>query len=136
MRILIVEDDPISRMVMQKNLKTFGICDLVENGREALEAFEKAHQENSPYGLIALDIMMPEMDGQTALQEIRRMEEERGIHGLSGVKVIMTTALDDKDNIMRAFKSQCEGYLTKPIQRQKLFQLMDELGLSGGPDQK
>ncbi|TYT73750.1 response regulator [Desulfobotulus mexicanus] len=135
MRILIVEDDPISRMVMEKNLKSLGICDLVENGREALEAFEKALLENKPYDLITLDIMMPEMDGQTALQEIRKMEDEEGIYGLSGVKVIMTTALDDKDNIMRAFKSQCEGYLTKPIQRQKLFQLMDELGLSGEQDQ-
>jgi two-component system chemotaxis response regulator CheY len=41
----------------------------------------------------------------------------------------MTTALDDKESILEAFRSQCEGYLTKPIQREKLFQLIQAFGL-------
>ncbi|MCW7753241.1 response regulator [Desulfobotulus sp. H1] len=130
MRILIVEDDPVSRMVMQKNLSRFGPCDFAENGRQALEAFEEALCQNRPYDLITLDIMMPELDGQSVLAEIRKIENSNGILGLSGVKIIMTTALNDKENIMKAFRSQCEGYLTKPIQREKLFQLIDEFGLS------
>ena len=107
----------------------FRSCDVAENGVQALEAFQKAHTENQPYDLITLDIMMPELDGQSTLQEIRRMENQRGIYGLSGVKIIMTTALDDKESILEAFRSQCEGYLTKPIQREKLFQLIQAFGL-------
>jgi len=54
------------------------------------------------------------MDGQQALQEIRRIEERHGIRGLDMVKVIMVTAVDDSSNIMKAFRQgQCEAYLTK-----------------------
>lgn len=129
MRILIVEDDPVSLMVMEKNLKRFGTCDLAENGALGLKAFCKAHEEGQPYQLITLDIMMPELDGQSLLQEIRRLETDWGIYGLAGVKIIMTTALDDKENILEAFNSQCEGYLTKPIQREKLIRMIADLGL-------
>lgn len=129
MRILIVEDDPVSRMVMEKNLTRFGSCDLAENGVLALKAFLKALDAGKPYDLVMLDIMMPQLDGQSVLKEIRRIEADRAIHGLTGVKVIMTTALDDRDNIMDAFRSQCEAYLTKPIHREKLFAQMEALGL-------
>jgi len=55
------------------------------------------------------------MDGQQALQEIRRIEERHGIRGLDMVKVIMVTAVDDSSNIMKAFRQgQCEAYLTNP----------------------
>ena len=45
---------------------------------------------------------MPEMDGQTALQQIRKMEERDGISGANRVKIIITTALDDSESIMRS----------------------------------
>lgn len=62
------------------------------------------------------------MDGQQALQEIRRIEERHGIRGLDMVKVIMVTAVDDSSNIMKAFRQgQCEAYLTKPLNREKLI---------------
>ena len=49
------------------------------NGKEAVEAVRNALETVEPYNLICLDIMMPEMDGQQALREIRDMEEARGI---------------------------------------------------------
>ncbi len=49
--------------------------DIVVNGREAVEAFKMAHNEESPYDLILMDIMMPEVDGIEALHRIRKMEE-------------------------------------------------------------
>ena len=73
--------------------------------------------------------MMPEMSGYDVLEEIRRLETDRGIHGLSGVKVIMTTALDDHESIMDAFGAQCEGYLVKPIDRNKLYDQLASLGI-------
>ncbi len=74
--------------------------------------------------------MMPVMDGQQALQKIRRLEEQHGIGGLDTAKVIMVTAADDSKNIMKAFRQgQCEAYLTKPLDREKLITHIRDLGL-------
>lgn len=129
MKVLIAEDDFISRRLLQAIVSPYGACEFAVNGREAIEAFQLAWEEGAPYDLICLDIMMPEIDGHEVLQKIRTLEEERGIYGKSGVKVIMTTALSDPRVIMRAFKEQCEAYLIKPIDKQKLLDTIKEFGL-------
>jgi len=132
LKILIVEDDFVSRSVLIEHLSSFGICDTAVNGHEAVTAFTKALEQKLPYDLICLDIMMPGMDGQETLREVRRIEENHGIVGLDGVKVIMTTALDDFQNIMMAFRSQCESYLVKPIEKAKLLNQLRGLSLIEG----
>ena len=130
MKTLIVEDDFLSRSLLSTLLSEFGICHVAVNGQEALNAVERGLVENDPYDLICLDIMMPVMDGQQALQKIRRLEEQHGIGGLDTAKVIMVTAADDSKNIMKAFRQgQCEAYLTKPLDREKLITHIRDLGL-------
>ncbi len=129
MKILVVEDDFASRKLMQKLLAQYGECDVAVDGREALRAMKIAWNERNAYDAVFLDIMLPHMDGQDVLKEIRKLEEERGIMGLEAVKVIMTTALDDSKNIMGAFRSQCEGYLVKPITGEKIKRALSEAGL-------
>ena len=129
MKILITDDDFTSRKILAKYLSEYGQCDVAVDGKEAVEAFKSALDEWEAYDLICLDIMMPEMDGQEVLKQIRQIEKEKNINGLDGVKVLMTTALDDSDNIKTAFKEQCEGYLVKPIDRQKLIEKLKELDL-------
>lgn len=128
-RILIVEDDFASRKMLQKYLTPYGDCDVVVDGQEALDAFNYSLKEDNRYDLICLDIMLPKIDGQDVLKTIRATEKERGIEGLEGVKVIMTTALGDTKNIMAAFRNQCEGYLQKPIERVRLVQEIRKLKL-------
>ena len=122
MKALIVEDDFVCRLLLQEILNPYGEIHVAVDGKEALEACDLAWQKEKPYDLICLDIMMPGMDGQTVLKEIRKKEAERNIHGLDGVKIFMTTALKDKKNIMKSFKSQCEVYLVKPIDGSKLLE--------------
>lgn len=129
LKILIVEDNFDSRRLMQKILAPYGECDIAVNGEEALGAFRKALDEEFSYDLICLDILMPVMDGQETLKKIREIEEARGIYGADGVKVIMTSALDDNDNILKAFRTGCEGYIPKPIKKNPLLEKIKELGL-------
>ncbi len=129
MKALIVEDDLTSRILLQRILAPHGICDVATDGVEALKAFRLAWQEGAPYDLICLDIMMPNMDGQEVLREIRSFEKKKGIDGLSGVKIIMTTAASDSKNILGAFRKQCEAYLVKPILKAKLVSQIHALGL-------
>ncbi len=128
MKILIAEDDITSAKILMKMLSGYGKVDLSVDGIEAVEAFEYALNSRQPYDLVCLDIMMPRMDGQEVLKKIRNMEESRGITGLNGVKVMMTTALDDFRDIMRSFRAQCESYLVKPIHKAKLADELAKLG--------
>lgn len=130
MKTLIVEDDFLARSLLSTLLSEYGVCHVAVNGREALDAIERAFDENDRYDLVCLDIMMPVLDGQEALLELRKLEALRGIKGLETTKVIMVTAIDDSKNIMKAFRQgQCEAYLTKPLDRIKLISHVKDLGL-------
>ena len=95
MRTLIVEDDFTSRLLLQTLLSPYGDCHIAVNGREAVAAFRASQESGEHYDLICMDIMMPEMDGQAAIRAIRSIEEAGGTLSSSGVKIIMTTAVDD-----------------------------------------
>ncbi len=129
MKILIVEDDFTSRLLLQKILSAYGECHIAVNGKEAMDAFGRALSEGHPYHLICLDIMMPEMDGMEVLKTIRSMEEENGVNSSAGVKIIMTTALGDPKNVVGAFKSLCDAYLVKPVNKSKLLDYLRSFGL-------
>jgi two-component system, chemotaxis family, chemotaxis protein CheY len=121
MKTLVVEDDFTGRLVLQGMLAPYGTVHIAVDGKEALEAFRRAAATVAPYDLICLDIMMPGMDGHAVLKEIRAFEEARGIAGPAAVKIFMTSALSDGANVFKAFREQCEAYLVKPIDRQKLI---------------
>lgn len=129
MKTLIVEDDFTSRLLLQELLKSHGPYHIAVNGKEAIEAVRVALETDEPYDLICLDIMMPQMDGQQALKEIRFLEEDRGINSSNGAKIIMTTALGDVKNASAAYLNLCDAYLTKPIQKAKLLEELRQLGM-------
>lgn len=72
---------------------------------------------------------MPGMDGFEVLQTIRSLERSHGIVGLQACKVVMVTALGDTKNVFKAFNAQCEAYLVKPVDRDKLMAQLAQLGL-------
>jgi two-component system chemotaxis response regulator CheY len=130
MKVLVVEDDFVSRKLLQKLLGHYGECDIAVNGREAVEAFRLALDEGKPYDLVCMDIMMPELDGQEALKEIREMEKERSIREADRAKVIMTTALDDPRNVVESlYKGGADSYVVKPIDSKHLLQEIKNFGL-------
>ena len=131
MRILIVEDEITSRQLLHGMLSSYGQCDTVVDGDEAIDAFRLALEEDKPYDLVLMDIMMPKINGQEALREIRDIEKSKGIRGPQKVKAIMTTALEDQKNVIDAFyKGGASAYLVKPIEKAKLIEEMKKLGLS------
>jgi two-component system chemotaxis response regulator CheY len=129
MKVLIVEDDFTARKLLQVYLRKHADCDVAVNGEEAVQAFSDALENNQPYDLICLDISMPEMNGHEAMKQIRQLEEEKNIVLGDGVRIIMTTAFNDKDNIMAAFRTGCESYLVKPVSQKKLFAELEKLGI-------
>ena len=130
-KILIVEDEFISRTLLKEMLTPFGDCDVVTNGREAVDVLEQSYSvAGIRYDLVCLDIMMPKMSGHEVLREMRRIEKEKGVYGADAAKVLMVTALDDAKNIMEALvEGRCEAYLTKPLSKARLEEHLRQLQL-------
>lgn len=129
MKILIVEDDYVCRKLLEKILEPFGVCEIAENGREALGKIEALAKAKQKYDLVCLDIMMPDVDGLLALELLRKLEKENGIDPGDGCKVIMVTALSDNRHILQSFRTGCESYIVKPVRREKLLAEMKKLEL-------
>jgi len=132
MRILVVEDDFISRRLLCRYLEPLGPCDVAINGNEALAAVHDGIHNDEIYDLICLDIMMPGLDGHATLEGIRKLEEQHGLAVGQGAKVIMTTSLEDHRTIRQAFSATADGYVIKPIEKQKFFETMVDIGLDVG----
>lgn len=139
MKILIAEDDLVSRSFLSKFLSKYGECDLVVDGLETIDAFLIALKEGKPYQMICLDIMMPKVDGVKTLKAIRDLEKQYGVLPKKRSKIIMTTALAEAQLVRTAFEYGCQAYATKPIDTKKLLEVMEKLGLIGeniGPDKE
>jgi two-component system chemotaxis response regulator CheY len=116
MKCLIVEDNQIASKVLNHMMSKFATCDAAVNGQEAVDLFQQAHESNSPYDLILMDIMMPEIDGLRSVRLIREKEATMNIPLKQRVKVIMTTALDDPRTVIKAlYESDANSFLKKPI---------------------
>ena len=129
MKILLAEDDFVTRKFMTNFLSKYGECDVTVDGMEAVDAFMMALEDDAPYDLVCLDIMMPVMDGYQALMGIRNLEKERNISPEKAAKVIMTTALNDEKNVKMAFELGCTVYSGKPIDQERFEQALKKFGL-------
>lgn len=131
MRILIVEDDVASCFVLKKFVGPIGEVHVAGDGESALEKFKTALEEETPFHLIFLDIMLPKLDGQDVLKKVRMLERDRGKNPVDAVKVVMMTALSDPNNVLQAFnEGQADSYLVKPIEYVKLIQELKKIGIA------
>lgn len=129
MRILIAEDDLVSRRFLSKFFVKYGECDTVVDGLETIDAFMLSLRDKNPYDLLLLDIMMPKIDGVKVLKAIRDLEEQRGLLPKDRIKIIMVTALGEAELVKKAFEYGCEAYASKPIDTTKLVEVIKKLGL-------
>lgn len=126
-RILLVEDYPTNQLLAMRHLRNAGYSvDLAENGREAIEAFQRER-----YDLILMDMQMPIMDGYAATKAIRAMEAENSRTEdkdtvMNPVPIIATTAHAMKGDRELCIASGVNDYLTKPLRKAKLLGTVDK----------
>lgn len=119
MKVLLVEDSPDNRLLITRMIENFDAqIETAENGKLGVEAVLSAPAD-SPYDVILMDVQMPIMDGMTATRALR----DAGVE----TPIIALTA-----NAMKAFEQECyeagfNGFCSKPINRQKLFDLIHDL---------
>ncbi len=128
-RTLVVDDDHLCRKRIRMLIESYCECTTARDGQKGYELFKTALEQGRPYQLVTLDIQMPRMDGHQTLAAIRRLEEQHGILGLDGVKIIMTTSHDAPEHVFAAFRRGCEAYVIKRDMGEKLLEEMAGLGL-------
>ncbi len=136
MRILVVDDELVSREKMRHIMSSLGECDEAASGQDALKAFSDARTDGKQYDLITLDISMPEMDGTEVLGRIRTLEKEEGIPKEDQVRIIMVTASSEKDTILTCIKAGCNDYIMKPFDMETVVKKLGGTGLTKQPEEK
>ncbi len=116
-RLLLAEDDPITRQVIGLMLKRSNFDhDIAENGAQALEMWEKER-----YGLILMDVQMPRMDGFAATGAIREKEKELGCHTI----IVAMTAHAFPEDEQRCLNAGMDAYIPKPIDLRKCMEMVE-----------
>ena len=129
MKVLVVDDELVSRKKMDKIMTAFGQCIAVESGADALKAVEEAIGKGEPFDLITLDVSMPGMDGTEVMYEIRVIEEQRNIPKEKRSKVLMVTAQSDKDTVITCVQAGCDGYVVKPFDSAIMAEKIKKIGI-------
>ena len=130
MRILVVDDDHATRLVLSKALESEGEVVCAADGAAGLKIFGEALVAKRPFALVCMDICMPRLDGQEALKALRALENSHHTAPGKEAKVIMVTALDDTGNVVEAyFHGLADGYVKKPMRLGALRDEMRRLGV-------
>jgi len=104
-RLLVVDDNKVNRLLLGRGLEQQGHrVAFAEDGRQALEMLHE-----SEFDLMLLDIQMPEMDGYQVLEKVA------SDLNLRDIPVIVTSAMEELDSIVRCIEMGAEDYLTKPV---------------------
>ncbi|MBZ5591786.1 MAG: response regulator [Acidobacteriia bacterium] len=135
MRSLVVDDARVTQLILEKILTAYGDCQVARNGYEAMLAFGQALGEGRPYDLICLDMGLPDFGGLEVLMKIRATEEEHGIAQDQSARVIAITASRDIATV-KAVTQMGDGYILKPINRQRLIRDIVNLGLIAPPKEE
>ena len=121
-KLLVVEDNELNLEIASTLLKEAGFAvDTAENGKIAVEKVEAASADR--YDLILMDIQMPEMDGYEATRRIRALPDAKK----AALPIVAMTANAFEDDRKNALHAGMNGHIAKPLDIQKLFQVLSEL---------
>ncbi|MCB1173567.1 MAG: response regulator [Leptospiraceae bacterium] len=119
-RILIAEDIEVNRILLEKFFSDTGaVVDFAHDGRQAVDQFMA-----QSYQIIFMDMKMPELDGYEATRQIRRLEVEQF---LQHTPIVALTANATEADQAQARAAGCDEFISKPVSRQKLFQVILDL---------
>jgi CheY-like chemotaxis protein len=119
-RVLIVEDSPINRKVLERLLNNIGVRD-VDTANNGLDGIQKV-ENSEPYSIIIMDILMPECDGCTATRRIRLLPDKRK----ASIPIIALTANAWQKSIKECLEAGCNDVLTKPVSLESLMRRLKQ----------
>ena len=121
LRILLAEDNEVNQKFAVRIIEKTGHAVVVaNNGREAVDAWQRDR-----FDVILMDVQMPELDGFGATARIRELEQQRDM--AQRTPIVAMTANAMKGDRERCLEAGMDGYVSKPVKRQTLFEEMDRV---------
>lgn len=116
-RVLVADDDPVNRLLMERILGSFGVdVETVSDGDDAVDAAMRARDNGASFDLVLMDMIMRRMDGYAATSQLRARGYRDPVVALTG-----NTLETDREKCLR---SGCDDFLTKPIDRDALSRVL------------
>ncbi len=126
--VLVAEDNDINALLMRSLLTRLGHQVVIAtDGAEALESWLAAKSAGTPYDLVLMDIQMPELDGIETTKRIRLSEAAQGARRTPILALTANTLVEDR---YACFEAGMDGFLVKPLDREKLAEALAGLGAS------
>lgn len=129
MKILIVDDNESSRLLLQIYLSDFGTLMMANDGVEAVGVFKEALEAGERFDFIFLDYHMPKMDGFKTLEVIRKIESECQTAWTDRVRVIMISVIGNESLTKKALANGCDAYIIRPCCKDQFIQQIHNIGL-------
>jgi CheY-like chemotaxis protein len=126
--ILVAEDNEINALLMRSLLTRLGHHAVITtNGEEALESWLSARSAGTPYDLVLMDIQMPQLDGIETTKRIRKLEAAQPVRRTPILALTANTLVEDR---YACFEAGMDGFLIKPLDREKLADALAGLAAS------
>jgi PAS domain S-box-containing protein len=127
-RVLVAEDNPTNRSILEAQLSGFGLdCAVAENGMQALELMRAASRAGTPFHIAVVDVKMPIMDGLTLAARIRAEPQ------LAATRVLMLTSLNAGVESQLAREHGVDAFLAKPVRQAELLNALSAALAGGAP---
>jgi PAS domain S-box-containing protein len=119
LRTLVVDDNATNRLVLVKTLESHSFrVEEAPGGRRALQMLQEAARSGQPFGLVLLDMTMPDMDGEQVARAIKSDPQ------ISDTVIIVLTSIGDRSDAARLEQIGCAGYLIKPVKQSHLCETL------------
>jgi PAS domain S-box-containing protein len=126
--VLVAEDNEINALLMRSLLVRLGHRVVITtNGEQALESWQAAEAAGAPYDLVLMDIQMPKLDGIETTQRIRALEAGHRARATPILALTANTLVEDR---YACFEAGMDGFLVKPLDREKLSEALANLAAS------
>jgi CheY-like chemotaxis protein len=125
--ILVAEDNEINALLIRSLLTRLGHRPVITvNGEQAIESWLAAHGAGTPYDLVLMDVQMPELDGIAATRRIRACEAAKETTRVPIIALTANTLVEDR---YACFEAGMDGFLVKPLDRDKLNDVFADIRL-------
>lgn len=126
MKSLVIDDSKLIGLIMQETLEQYGSCDVAFNPVDGFNKYVKSVNNNIPYDVVYLDLIMPIYNGYQVLEMIRNYEKSRNAKNSI---IVIVSGIYDEENKKKAIELGADAYFMKPFNITEFTKFFKEKGL-------